>query len=337
MKKLRFIMGIETSCDDTGIAIYDALHQKVLSNTISSQYDIHPYGVQCELAARAHIENLLPVLTLSLKESLLEEKDIDAIAYTSSPGLVNSLITGACFAKALAYTLDIPSVSVHHIRAHILSAFIGETIPQEPFISVVLSGGHSHIYLVKHPEKYLLIGQTLDDAVGEILDKAAKIMGFLYPGGPKIEQLALKGKKGKFNLPIPMIRSKKDLNLSFSGIKSAFARAWESSDQTDQDMFDLSLDLQEKVIVFMMHKIKRALALYDVKLISFVGGVSRNLFFQSQLSQLAIECGVQMKLAKMDYCQDNGAMVAFTGYHQICNGFVDQDLTIKIMPRRDLF
>lgn len=298
------VLGIETSCDDTAVALYDTSTDQVLANIISSQCDIHPKGIMVELAARAHAENITTTFNAALKKSGISKTDIDLIAYTNTPGMVSSLMVGACFAKGLGYSLGIPCISVNHLQAHILSSFIEHQLPDYPYISAVISGGHSNLYYVSGCT-YSLIGQSIDDSAGEILDKCAKLMGYTYPGGPHIEQLAKQGISGKYRLPLPMSVDT-SLNLSFSGLKSAFARIWEKCPQTYADKCDLSYELQRRIVQSLIKKLTSAIRDYPVQHINFVGGVSRNRFFQEQINIFATAQEITLHLANMDYCQDNG-------------------------------
>lgn len=328
------VLGIETSCDDTAVALYDTDAHKVLSNVISSQYHLHKHGIMIELAARAHTDNITIAFHEALTQAQLHKTDIALIAYTQTPGMVSSLIVGACFAKGLAYSLDLSCIGVNHLQAHVFSSFIGAPLPVYPYISAVISGGHSNLYYVVG-KSYTLIGQSLDDSAGETLDKCAKLMGYLYPGGPQIEKLALQGTPRTYTLPLPMAEDS-SLNFSFSGLKSAFARTWAGSAQTYDTQCQLAHELQRRIVQSLIKKLTLALKRYPVEHINFVGGVSRNRFFQEQLTLFATAHGICLHLAPMDYCQDNAAMVAYTGYQMLAVQGVDLDLGVYVQatPRK---
>jgi N6-L-threonylcarbamoyladenine synthase len=287
-----------------------------------------------ELAARAHTDNITTTFKEALTQAHIDKADIELVAYTNMPGMISSLMVGACFAKGLAYSLDIPCISVNHLQAHVFSSFIGHPLPDYPYLSAVISGGHSNLYYVVG-KTYTLIGQSLDDSAGETLDKCAKLMGYAYPGGPKIETLASQGTPRTYTLPLPMSEDH-SLNLSFSGLKSAFARTWAGCPQTYADQCHLSHELQRRIVQSLIKKLTLAIGCYPVSHINFVGGVSRNRFFQDQLNLFAVKHRINLHLAHMDYCQDNAAMIAYTGYQMLELQGCDVDLGVDVQatPRK---
>jgi N6-L-threonylcarbamoyladenine synthase len=310
------VLGIETSCDDTSVACVD--DHGVRANLVSSQIELHGGfgGVVPELASRAHVRNLLPVLRAALEQAQWSLDDVQAVAATAGPGLIGAVLTGLTAAKSLAWARSIPFVGVHHIEAHILANGIDHAM-QWPALVLVVSGGHTELVRVDGPGCYQRLGITRDDAAGETLDKAAKLMGLGYPGGPIIQRLAEGGRRGRFSLPRAMPR-KDNLEFSFSGLKTAVRLALEGigPEVTAQDRADLALDLQEAVLDVLVSKTVRALDLPvtdGVRSLGLAGGVAANAPLRARFAELATRRGLAFIPPALDYCTDNAAMVAHAG------------------------
>ena len=253
------ILGIETSCDETAVAIYDE-HAGLLGQRIHSQINLHqPYGgVVQELASRDHIQKLLPLIQQLLDQLQLSKKDISAIAYTRGPGLIGALMVGASLARALAFAWEIPSIGVHHLESHIMAVMLEEKKPHYPFVTLLVSGGHTSLLYAEKYGVYRILGETLDDAAGEAFDKTAKLMGLKYPGGPELAKLALQGRTGKFDFPRPML-NQPNCDFSFSGLKTAAMQAFSASDKSEQTKADIAYAFEDAVIETLMKKSERAL------------------------------------------------------------------------------
>lgn len=315
------ILGIETSCDDTAVSVYTP--GKVLSNVVHSQHDVHRIygGIMPEMASRNHIANIGLVYQQALDKASIVAKDIDIIAYTSQPGLKGSLIVGSSFAKGLAYALKKPLMPIDHIEAHMLSPLIDTPI-NFPFLSLVVTGGNTQINLVKGVDDYELLGQTIDDAAGEVFDKIARHLSLPYPGGPSIEKLAATT-EDFYRFDIPM---RQGLNFSFSGLKSAAIRAFSSGISAPF----IAKGLQTVIVKTLIHKVLSAVEITEVNEVSVVGGVSSNLFLRESFSS---QESLVVHYPAMQYCCDNAAMVAFLAYLKIKNNF-DMDLSIVCKSRR---
>lgn len=307
------ILGIETSCDETGIALYDT-EKGLLSEVLYSQVSLHADygGVVPELASRDHILRLLPLITDALKKARLSLSDINGIAYTKGPGLVGALLVGASVAKGLGLSLGVPVIGVHHLEAHLLAPMLEEHKPEFPFLALLVSGGHTQLIQVKAMGDYALLGETLDDAVGEAFDKTAKLLGLGYPGGPALEQCAKKGVAGRFVFPCPMI-NRPGLEFSFSGLKTFALNTIQQCTLTEQDKADIALAFETAVAKTLRIKCKRALGITGLNRLVVAGGVSANMALRSALSSLEKEVGVKVYYPRHAFCTDNGAMVAFAG------------------------
>jgi len=300
------VLGIDTSCDDTSIAVYDASTNRVLSNVVSSQYDFHREfgGVVPEIAARKHAENVDVVFEEALKVAGVSPKELGLVTATNRPGLLPALLVGLTFAKGLAYGLSIPFKAVHHIEAHLFSPFIGSE-PPFPFLALVVSGGHTLIVLVEGLGRYKLLGKTLDDAVGEAYDKTAKLLGLGYPGGPVIDKIYCSFSGEFLELPRPKVQG---LNYSFSGIKTAVRRLAEKGYPKEQ----VAASFQKTAVSYLLSKLKRAVKETGVKRVAVSGGVSANFLLRQEL----LKTGWEVYLPPLEYTSDNGAMVAYAGYRR---------------------
>ena len=328
-----FILGIESSCDDTSAAVLK--DTRILSNVIANQ-DIHKSygGVVPELASRAHQQNIIPVVDVALSKAKITKNQLNAIAFTRGPGLLGSLLVGTSFAKSFAMGLGIPIIEVDHLKAHILSHFIDDeeknVHPKFPFLCLTVSGGHTQIVRVDSPKQMEVIGTSIDDAAGEAFDKAAKIMGLPYPGGPEIDRLAKIGNPNAFSFPKPSMQG---LNYSFSGLKTSFLyflrdRLKEDEGFIEKNKADLSASMQSTIIHILMNKLKRAARETGIHEIAIAGGVSANSGLRETLRQTADELGWNIHIPKLQYSTDNAAMIAIAGYFKFLEGdFATQDLT----------
>lgn len=311
----KYILGIESSCDDTAAAVIRG--NNILSNVIANQ-DVHREfgGVVPELASRAHQQNIIPVVDVALLKAKVEKKDLDAIAFTRGPGLLGSLLVGVSFAKSFSMALGIPLIEVDHLQAHILSHFIEDkdtqAVPGFPFLCLTVSGGHTQIVKVSNPLAMEVIGQTIDDAAGEAFDKAAKIMGLPYPGGPIIDQMAKEGNPQAFSFPEPKIEG---LDYSFSGLKTSFLyflrdKLKEDKDFIDKNKTDLAASIQHTIIHILTRKLVRAARETGIREIAIAGGVSANSGLRKAVEDLSVENGWKVFLPKFAYSTDNAAMIA---------------------------
>ena len=349
------VLGIETSCDETGVALYNTMPWEsaqpaslgILGQALHSQIAMHREygGVVPELASRDHIRRVLPLLDESLAQSGLALKDIDAVAYTQGPGLAGALLVGSAFAKSLAQGLYLPSIGVHHLEGHLLSPLLGETAPQFPFIALLVSGGHTQLMKVSGVGHYELLGETLDDAAGEAFDKTAKLLGLDYPGGAAISKLAEKGHPGQFDLPKPMLHSG-DLDFSFSGLKTAVlnrVRKFQEkniAEATEVAQFhaDLARAFVESLVTVLVSKSEKALKQTGCKHLVLAGGVGANLQLRSALNKNATKNGFEVHYPPLDLCTDNGVMIAFAGALRLLapnNGSTTSG-AFDIKPRWDL-
>ena len=323
------ILAIESSCDETSIAIIKN-GTEILSNVISSQIDTHKAfgGVVPEIASRKHIEVIDLVLDQALEEANKNLKDIDAIAVTYGPGLVGALLVGVSYAKSLAYTLKKPLVPVHHIEGHIYANYIEDKELKPPFISLVISGGHTHIVYIEDYGKFKILGKTRDDACGEAFDKVARTIGLPYPGGPEIDKLAKKGDKFKIDLPRVMIDTD-DYDFSFSGLKSAVLNFVNKSNMTNEPFKkeDLAASFQQAVSDILVTKTIKACKENNIKTLALAGGVSANSFLRENIKNACDKEGIKLCVPSLKLCTDNAAMIGCAGYFEYLKGnFAGLDL-----------
>jgi len=318
------VLGLETSCDETGVALYDS-EQGLLSEALFSQIDLHRVygGVVPELASRDHLKRLLPLIRQVLQEAQITSAELDGIAYTAGPGLVGALLVGASCAKALALAWDIPALGVHHMEGHLLAPFLEETPPTLPCVALLVSGGHTQLVRIDAIGRYQLLGESLDDAAGEAFDKTAKLLGLDYPGGPEIARLALKGNKGRFIFPRPMT-DRPGLDMSFSGLKTFTLNTWQSclaaGDNSEQTRCDIALAFEQAVVETLAIKCARALQQTEFKHLLIAGGVSANQALRERLTILLSKLGGQVFYARPKFCTDNGAMIAYAGCKRLRAG-----------------
>jgi N6-L-threonylcarbamoyladenine synthase len=307
------ILGFESSCDETGVALYDTEHG-LLAHALHSQVEMHAEfgGVVPELASRDHIRRALPLTELVLKQANKTLKDIDGIAYTQGPGLAGALLVGTSIAQSLAFSLNVPSVGVHHLEGHLLAPLLEDNPPQFPFVALLVSGGHSQLMRVDGIGEYKLLGDTLDDAAGEAFDKTAKLLGLGYPGGPALAKLATLG-KANFKLPRPMLNSK-DLNFSFSGLKTAVLTLVNNHQPlSDEVRKDIAWEFQEAVTEILTEKCMAALRETGLDSLVVSGGVGANTRLRERLNAATKKKLCKVSYPRLEFCTDNGAMIAFAG------------------------
>lgn len=331
------ILGIETSCDETGVAIYDE-EKGLIANQLHTQIALHADygGVVPELASRDHIRKLAPLLQAALQEAHLTAKDIDGIAYTSGPGLVGALLVGSTVARSLAYAWNVPAIGVHHMEGHLLAPMLEENPPHFPFVALLVSGGHTQLVRVDGVGRYELLGESIDDAAGEAFDKTAKLLGLDYPGGAALARLALKGTPNRFAFPRPMT-DRPGLDFSFSGLKTFAANTLhqvmqEERELTEQSKADIAYAFQEAVVDTLAIKCKRALKQTGLKRLVIAGGVSANKQLRQTLAELMQQLGGEVFYPQPQFCTDNGAMISYAGFLRLKQG-QQQDLAIEVRPR----
>ncbi|EPE37747.1 tRNA threonylcarbamoyladenosine biosynthesis protein [Candidatus Photodesmus katoptron] len=311
------IIAIETSCDETGVAIYDD-KEGLLSHKLYSQVHIHSKygGVVPELASRDHIHKIIPLIQSSLNDSDSTSEDIDGIAYTAGPGLIGSILVGASIGHSIAYAWNIPAIPINHMEGHLLAPMLEKIHPTFPFIALLVSGGHTMIVQVIDIGKYKTLGESIDDAAGEALDKTAKLMKLGYPGGPLISHLAQKGTPGRFRFPRPMINHP-GLNMSFSGLKTSAANIISVSRNDEQTQADIAYAFQEALCDILIIKCKKALQQTGIKRIVIAGGVSANQRLRKSIEDLAKEIGGTAYYPRIEFCTDNAAMIAYAGMKRL--------------------
>jgi N6-L-threonylcarbamoyladenine synthase len=330
------VLGLETSCDETGVALYDS-ERGLLADALFSQIDLHRAygGVVPELASRDHVKRMLPLIRQVLAEADCVATEIDAIAYTAGPGLVGALLVGASCAQALAFAWGIPALGVHHMEGHLLAPMLEEQPPEFPFVALLVSGGHTQLVRVDGIGLYQVLGETLDDAAGEAFDKTAKMMGLHYPGGPEIARLASRGVAGRFVFPRPMT-DRPGLAFSFSGLKTFALNTWHqcqsAGDDGEQTRCDISLAFQHAVVETLTIKCKRALKQTGLKRLVIAGGVSANTALRLSLEKMLGELHGNVFYARPEFCTDNGAMIAFAGCQRLLAG-QKEDLSISVQAR----
>jgi len=331
------VLGIETSCDETGVAVYDSA-TGLLAHALYSQVLLHDEygGVVPELASRDHIRRLLPLVSDVVSQAKLQLQDLDGIAYTRGPGLAGALLVGASVATSLGLGLSIPAIGIHHLEGHLLSPLLASDPPGFPFIALLVSGGHTQIMKVIDVGRYELLGDTLDDAAGEAFDKTAKLLGLPYPGGPALAMLAESGSATRFDLPRPMIDSK-NLDFSFSGLKTAVAMACASIELDGQARADIAASFQEAVVDVLVAKCARAMDTTEIGTLVVAGGVGANTALRGALSSAGSKNGFAVHYPAVEYCTDNGAMIALAGALRLGGGSHSiRNHEFNVRPRWDL-
>ena len=342
------ILAIESSCDETAASI--CADGKILSNYIANQTVHEKYGgVVPELASRAHMQHILPVVDAALKTAHTKLSDVDAFAFTQSPGLIGSLLVGGQFVKSLSLAFDKPLIAVHHMQAHVLANLIPDKKPSFPFLCLTISGGHTQIVVCESPTNLKVIGETIDDAAGEAFDKSAKLLGLPYPGGPLIDKHAQSGDGNRFTFPEPKIDG---LNFSFSGLKTSIlyflqnagksnlfkeeftATPEEKKTFIEQNMADICASIQQRIITILLNKLKKASIQTGIKDICLAGGVSANSGLRKAFTDTGLKYGWNTFIPAFEYCTDNAGMIAITGYYKFLAGQI-ADLSVHSAARAD--
>ena len=326
------VLGIETSCDETGIAVFDTA-QGLRAHALHSQVDMHATygGVVPELASRDHIRRILPLIRKVLDQARLQPADLDGIAYTAGPGLIGALLVGAAVGRSLAYAWDIPAVGVHHMEAHLLAPMLEDPAPPFPFLALLVSGGHTMLVRVQGFRDYEVLGESQDDAAGEAFDKTAKLLGLGYPGGPALSALGERGRTGRFQLPRPMT-DRPGLDFSFSGLKTSVVNLVRSEPEDDQTRADIALAFVEAVVDTLVIKCRRAMEEHGLLTLVAAGGVSANRQLRQSLVDMVQEAGGRVFYPRPEFCTDNGAMIAYAGYLHLREG-EKQPLPFEARPR----
>ncbi|MCY4176882.1 MAG: tRNA (adenosine(37)-N6)-threonylcarbamoyltransferase complex transferase subunit TsaD [Endozoicomonadaceae bacterium] len=333
------VLGIESSCDETGVALYDG-QQGLLADVLYSQSDMHNEygGVVPELASRDHIRRVLPLIKDVLSKAKLSEASIDAIAYTRGPGLMGALLVGSCIAKALAFGWNIPLIGVHHMEGHLLAPMLEDNPPAFPFVALLVSGGHTQLIEVRNIGDYHLLGESLDDAAGEAFDKAASMLGLSYPGGPQIALRANNGDPQRFTFPRPMT-DRPGLDFSFSGLKTFTLNTVNTHKQKntldEQTINDIARAFEEAVVDTLIIKASRALKQTGLKRLVIAGGVSANKRLRDSLTRRMSQHNIEVCYPRLTFCTDNGAMIAYAGYCRLVAGQRDEE-SLHPMPRWSL-
>ncbi|GIU21528.1 tRNA N6-adenosine threonylcarbamoyltransferase [Shewanella colwelliana] len=326
------VIGIETSCDETGIAVYDD-EKELLSHALYSQVKLHADygGVVPELASRDHVRKIIPLIKQALSDANCTQDDIDGIAYTKGPGLVGALLVGACVGRALAFAWGKPAVGVHHMEGHLLAPMLEEDVPEFPFLALLVSGGHSMMVAVEGIGRYEVLGESVDDAAGEAFDKTAKLMGLDYPGGPRLAKLAAKGEPSHYRFPRPMT-DRPGLDFSFSGLKTFAANTIAAEPDDEQTRANIARAFEEAVVDTLAIKCKRALKQTGYNRLVIAGGVSANSRLRESLAEMMQSLGGKVYYPRGEFCTDNGAMIAYAGLQRLKAGQIE-DLAVKGMPR----
>jgi N6-L-threonylcarbamoyladenine synthase len=331
MKTPMRVLGIETSCDETGVAIYDT-DNGLLAHRLFSQIAMHAEygGVVPELASRDHIRRVLPLVREVLSDAQMSMGDIQGVAYTAGPGLIGALLTGASIARSLAWGLGVPAVGVHHMEGHLLAPMLEDLPPELPFVALLVSGGHTMLVDVPRIGEYHILGESVDDAAGEAFDKTAKLMGLDYPGGPLLAKLAEQGRPGQYKFPRPMV-DRPGCDFSFSGLKTFSLTTWQNSSQTSQDKADIALAFEEAVVDTLFIKCRRALEQAGRKCLVVAGGVGANRRLRARLATL----NAQVSFPRLAFCTDNGAMIAYAGALRLQAG-ANEAAVFQARPRWSL-
>lgn len=326
------IVGIETSCDETGVAIYDAQHG-LLAHALHSQVALHAEygGVVPELASRDHVRKVLPLLREVMAQARTRSADVHGVAYTAGPGLVGALLVGAAIGRSLAWAWGVPAVAVHHMEGHLLAPMLEPNPPEFPFIALLVSGGHTQLVRVDGVGCYHILGESLDDAAGESFDKTAKLLGLGYPGGPALARLAEQGDPRRFQFPRPMT-DRPGLDFSFSGLKTCAVNAWRVHGMADRVRADIARAFQDAVVDTLTIKCRRALEQTGVRRLVVSGGVSANTALRARLHEMASGAGAQVYYPRLEFCTDNGAMIAYAGYRRLQAGQAEP-LAFSATPR----
>ncbi|MFQ5661365.1 MAG: tRNA (adenosine(37)-N6)-threonylcarbamoyltransferase complex transferase subunit TsaD, partial [Gammaproteobacteria bacterium] len=326
------VLGIETSCDETGIAVYHP-ERGILAHALHSQAALHRAygGVVPELASRDHISRILPLIRCVLDEAGVEPAEIGGVAYTAGPGLIGALLVGVAIGRSLAYAWGVPAVGVHHMEAHLLAPMLELDAPAYPFLALLVSGGHTQLVRVNAPGQYLLLGETLDDAVGEAFDKTATLLGLNYPGGPELSVLAEQGRPDRFSFPRPMTK-RPGLDFSFSGLKTYVLNTVHQAAEDEQTRADIARAFVDAVVDTLVIKCRRAMRETGLRQLVAAGGVSANVQLRTALDLMVIKEGGRVFYPRAEFCTDNGAMIAYAGYLHLQQG-ANEALAFVAHPR----
>lgn len=331
------VLGIETSCDETGVAFYDT-EKGLIADALYSQVDLHAEfgGVVPELASRDHIRKTLPMIESLMQESKIGSDDIDGVAYTAGPGLIGALLVGASLGRSLAMAWGVPAIGVHHMEGHLLAPMLEDDSPSFPFVALLVSGGHTQLVDVARLGEYQILGESVDDAVGEAFDKTAKLLGLAYPGGPQVARLAESGNLERYTFPRPMV-NRPGLDFSFSGLKTYArnvirAETEAEGNLSEQTKADIACAFQQAVVSTLEIKCRRAIQQTGRKRLVVAGGVSANLSLRKGLEKMVAKLGISVYYARSEYCTDNGAMIALAGAKRLEAG-QQNDLAIDVYPR----
>jgi len=326
------ILGIETSCDETGVALYDS-ERGLLAHALHSQVALHAEygGVVPELASRDHVRKTLPLLREIFRQAGVTPRAVSGVAYTRGPGLIGALLVGAAIGRGLAWTWNIPAIGVHHMEGHLLAPMLEPDPPAFPFVALLVSGGHSLLVEVDGVGQYRILGESVDDAAGEAFDKTAKLLGLPYPGGPALAKLAEQGNPRRFTFPRPMT-DRPGCDFSFSGLKTAAINTWRGLEPTLENRADVARAFEEAVVETMAIKCRRALQATGLARLVVSGGVGANRRLRDRLRELAAELGGQVYYPRLEFCTDNGAMIAYAGWRRLAAG-QGENTAIEVLPR----
>ena len=326
------ILGIETSCDETGVALYDS-ERGLLAHALHSQVALHAEygGVVPELASRDHVRKLLPLLREILQRADASPDAIEGVAYTRGPGLIGALLVGAAIGRGLAWTWNVPAIGVHHMEGHLLAPMLEPEPPEFPFVALLVSGGHSLLVEVDGVGRYRILGESVDDAAGEAFDKTAKLLGLPYPGGPALAKLAEQGDPQRFRFPRPMT-DRPGCDFSFSGLKTAAINTWRGLEPTPANRADVARAFEDAVVDTLAIKCRRALQATRLRRLVVAGGVGANRRLRERLRELLAELGGQVYYPRLEFCTDNGAMIAYAGWRRLTAG-QREGMAIEVLPR----
>jgi N6-L-threonylcarbamoyladenine synthase len=326
------VLGIETSCDETGLALYDS-ERGLLAHVLHSQIALHAEygGVVPELASRDHVRKTLPLLRGLFQQAGVGPRQVNGVAYTRGPGLIGALLVGAAIGRGLAWAWQVPAIGVHHMEGHLLAPMLEPEPPPFPFVALLVSGGHTLLVRVDGIGQYRILGESVDDAAGEAFDKTAKLLGLPYPGGPALARLAERGAPGRFQFPRPMT-DRPGCNFSFSGLKTAAINTWRTLEPTLENRADVARAFEEAVVETLAIKCRRALKATRLKRLIIAGGVGANRRLRERLREVTAELGGQVHYPRLEFCTDNGAMIAYAGWRRLAAG-QREDTAIEVLPR----
>ena len=326
------ILGLETSCDETGLALYDS-ERGLLAHVLHSQIALHAEygGVVPELASRDHVRKTLPLLRGLFQQANVAPRQVDGVAYTRGPGLIGALLVGAAIGRGLAWAWNVPALGVHHMEGHLLAPMLEPDPPAFPFVALLVSGGHTLLVRVDGVGQYRILGESVDDAAGEAFDKTAKLLGLPYPGGPALARLAEQGAPGRFQFPRPMT-DRPGCDFSFSGLKTAAINTWRTLEPTAENRADVARAFEEAVVETLAIKCRRALKTTRLQRLIIAGGVGANRRLRERLREMTAELGGQVHYPRLEFCTDNGAMIAYAGWRRLAAG-QREDAAIEVLPR----